>query len=95
MPTPRLLVVVASVRRERVGGAVADWYADVARADGRFEVTVADLRDGPGFYADTDHPGYQRYTSSELTALSAQVARADAVAVVSAEYNYFLPARRC
>ena len=61
----RLLIVIASTRPGRVGRAVGDWFADVARAHGGFDVEVADLAelDLP-FLDEPKHPRLGRTSTS-------------------------------
>ena len=83
-----LLVVIASVRPGRVGGSVADWFVPLAKADDRFEVEVADLRelDLP-FMDEPEMPGRREYTKEHTKNWSAIVDRADAFVFVTPEYN--------
>lgn len=93
MPRPILLVVTASTRSGRVGDRVAAWFAALAREHGDFDVETADLRtDGPPLLHSAGHPGYQEYDGPEVWRWSRLVNRADAIAVVSPEYDYALPA---
>jgi NAD(P)H-dependent FMN reductase len=90
---PRLLVVIASTRPGRVGLPVARWFADLARADGRFDVEVVDLAElGLPLLDEPHHPRLRRYTKDHTEAWSATVAAADAYVFVTAEYNYGYPA---
>jgi NAD(P)H-dependent FMN reductase len=87
-------VLVGSVREGRFGPVPARWFAEHARAHGRFTVEVVDL-------ADTDlpltlpagspkNPDYPR--PAAMAGLSATLARADAFVVVTPEYNHSFPA---
>lgn len=89
----KLLIVIGSTRPGRVGLPVAQWFAAQAVADGRFEVEIADLAelDLPLF----DEPGapfMRQYTKEHALAWSATVEAADAIVIVTAEYNYGYPA---
>jgi NAD(P)H-dependent FMN reductase len=86
---PRLLIVISSTRPGRVGDAVAAWFEDRARRHGGFELEVADLAalDLP-MLDEPNHPRLAQYTQDHTRAWSEIVARADAVALVCAEYNY-------
>lgn len=88
-----LLVIVGSTRPNRVGKPVADWFTGLARADGRFDVDVADLAevDLP-FMDEPKHPRLHEYQHDHTKAWSERVERADAVVLVSAEYNTGYPA---
>ena len=41
----KLMVVIASVREERVGPAIARWFVERAEAHGTFELDVVDLKE--------------------------------------------------
>lgn len=93
MAKPRLLVVVGSTRPGRLGLPIARWFEGVARDDGRFEVALADLAevdlpllDEPG------HPMLGEYVHEHTKAWSATVAAADAIVLVTPEYNHGYPA---
>lgn len=89
MPSPNLLVVIASTRPGRVGLPVGRWFEERAHADGRFRVDVADLAemDLP-FHDEPNHPRLHRYVHDHTKAWSARVDAADAVVFVMPEYNY-------
>jgi NAD(P)H-dependent FMN reductase len=90
---PRLLEIIASTRPGRVGLPVGEWFLGRARDHGGFEVELVDLAvlnlpllDEPA------HPRLQQYTQAHTQAWSATVAAADAIVLVTAEYNYGYPA---
>jgi NAD(P)H-dependent FMN reductase len=90
---PRLLEIIASTRPGRVGLPVGEWFSDRARAHGGFEVDLVDLAvlqlpllDEPA------HPRLRQYTQEHTHAWSATVDAADAIVIVTAEYNYGYPA---
>ena len=69
---PVLLIVIASTRPSRVGGKVAAWVTDRARAHGAFEVRVADLADvGLPLLDEPYHPRLRRYQHEHTKAWSA------------------------
>jgi NAD(P)H-dependent FMN reductase len=84
-----LLVIVASVRPTRVGGAVADWVLAHARAREGFDVEVADLRelDLP-VMNEPHHPRLRQYEYEHTKRWSEIVERADGFIVVTPEYNH-------
>lgn len=86
---PRLLVVVASTRPNRVGEPVGAWFAARAEAHGGFAVDVADLAalDLP-FLDEPEHPRLGRYERAHTREWSARVDAADAVVLVMPEYNH-------
>jgi NAD(P)H-dependent FMN reductase len=90
---PKLLIILASTRPGRVGLPVATWFTDVAIADGRFEVELADLAElALPLLDEPKHPRLREYTQDHTLAWSRTVDSADAVVLVTAEYNYGYPA---
>lgn len=89
MAKPVLLVIIGSTRPGRVGGAVADWIIDRARAQDHFEVRVADLAeiDLP-IFNEAKHPRFGQYEHQHTKDWSAIVGPADAFLFVIPEYNY-------
>ena len=86
---PRLNVIVASTRPGRVGKPVADWFVEVAREHGRFDVRVADLaRINLPFLDEPHHPSENRYVHEHTRRWSAMTAEADAFVFVMPEYNH-------
>lgn len=85
---PRLLVIVGSTRPGRVGRSVADWLVALAGRHGGFEVDLADLKelDLP-MMNEPHHPRLRRYQFDHTKAWSARVDSADAIVVVTPEYN--------
>jgi NAD(P)H-dependent FMN reductase len=90
---PKLLTIIASTRPGRVGLPVANWFQDRAQAHGGFELDVADLYDlDLPLLDEPNHPRLRKYTKAHTEAWSATVDAADAVVIVTAEYNYGYPA---
>jgi NAD(P)H-dependent FMN reductase len=89
---PRLLIIIGSVRPGRVGLPVANWFEGQARAHGQFELEVVDLAelDLP-LLDEPKHPRLREYAKPHTHAWSAIVEAADAIAMVTAEYNYGYP----
>jgi NAD(P)H-dependent FMN reductase len=90
---PKLLTIIASTRPVRVGLPVGHWFMDRARAHGGFELELADLYelDLP-LLDEPNHPRMREYTQAHTHAWSATVDSADAIVMVTAEYNYGYPA---
>jgi NAD(P)H-dependent FMN reductase len=89
VPTPKLIVVIASTRPGRVGLPVADWFAARAQAHGGFEIEVVDLATlGLPFMDEPNHPRLRRYEHQHTKDWSAQVDGADAFVFVTPEYNH-------
>jgi NAD(P)H-dependent FMN reductase len=86
---PRLGVVIASVRAGRVGGPIAEWFADRAREHGTFDVSLIDLKDvNLPIFAERNHPRLGKYENDSQKAWSATVAALDAFVFVIPEYNF-------
>ena len=85
---PKLVVIVGSTRPGRVGEPVADWFVGCAKAHGGFDVDLADLAviDLP-LYDEPKHPVFGDYQHEHTRAWSARIDAADAVVLVSPEYN--------
>lgn len=94
--TPKLAIVVGSVREGRFGPVVAAWVAERAVEHGGFLTSVIDLADydlplalpsgSPRNAGDT----YPRPAS--MAGLTAQLEEADAFILVTPEYNHSYPA---
>ena len=80
-----LAVVIGSVRAGRIGPAVARWFVDQVRDDPRWpvELDVIDL-------ADLHLPG-DLGGGSDADAFAERIDRADAVVVITPEYNRGCP----
>jgi NAD(P)H-dependent FMN reductase len=91
-----LVIVVGSIREGRFGPVVASWVADQAAQHGGFDTTVIDLADvdiplalpaeSPKYAGDA----YPRPVG--MTALTNALTGADAVILVTPEYNHSYPA---
>jgi NAD(P)H-dependent FMN reductase len=89
----RLAVIIASNRPGRVAVPVAEWFSEVARQHGGFEVDVVDLAElGLPFMDEPNHPRLRRYEHDHTRTWSARIEAADAFVVVTPEYNYGMPA---
>lgn len=91
----RLVVVVGSVRQGRMGRVVADWILSHLDASSDFSTKVIDLVDIalpdalPENPADLGDPDKR---TSDLNRTSGLLAAADAVLLVTPEYNHAMPA---
>jgi NAD(P)H-dependent FMN reductase len=83
---PRLSVVVASTRPQRIGPRVAQWVLDAVPDD--FETTVHDLRalDLP-FLDEPAQPADGNYAHEHTRRWSAAMLATDALVLVMPEYN--------
>lgn len=90
-----LAVIVGSVRQGRFGPVVARWFTEQAEQHGRFTVNVVDLAETPlpldlpplppALQPEMDRP-------AEMGALTRRIAEADAIVVVTPDYNRSFPA---
>jgi NAD(P)H-dependent FMN reductase len=90
---PRLTIIIASTRPGRAGLPIAQWFADRAEAHGEFDLDVVDLAelDLP-LLDEPNHPRLREYTQPHTREWSAIVDAADAIVIVTAEYNHGYPA---
>ncbi|WP_224760610.1 NADPH-dependent FMN reductase [Salinibacterium sp. ZJ450] len=93
MTKPLLQIIIGSTRPGRAGGAVAEWFAERARDDDRFEIEVLDLAEvGLPLMDEPHHPRLRAYQHEHTKAWSATIERGDAYVFVIPEYNYALNA---
>ncbi|GAC70248.1 NADPH-dependent FMN reductase [Gordonia soli] len=94
--TPTLLIVIASVREGRFGAEFGSWVADRARRHNGFHVEVVDLADielplalpaSSPKIAGSDYP-----RPAGMAPLTRALERADAILLVTPEYNHSYPA---
>lgn len=92
-PSPRLQVVIGSTRPQRVGGAIAAWFYDLALAHEGLSVELVDLAavDLP-LLDEPHHPIRRQYVHDHTKRWSATVERADAFVFVIPEYNHSMNA---
>ena len=90
---PRLLIIIASTRPGRIGLPVANWFVEQAAAHGAFELDVVDLAElNLPLLDEPNHPRLRQYTRDHSHAWSVIVDAADAIVMVTSEYNYGYPA---
>jgi NAD(P)H-dependent FMN reductase len=90
---PTLTVIIGSTRPGRAGLPIAKWFVERARQHGAFDVEIADLAEiGLPLLDEPNHPRLRRYVHEHTKDWSAHVDRADAVVIVTPEYNYGYPA---
>ncbi|MDM4762091.1 NAD(P)H-dependent oxidoreductase [Galbitalea sp. SE-J8] len=89
----RLLVIVGSVRPVRTGLPIARWVGALAEEAG-WEVDLADLAElALPFMDEPNHPRLRDYQHAHTIAWSERVDVADAIVLVTPEYNHsFSPA---
>lgn len=85
---PRLIIILGSTRPGRIGLPVAQWLTNLAKDHGGFDVDLADLKeiDLP-MMDEPNHPRLKKYQHEHTKAWSARVDAADAVVLVTPEYN--------
>src|SRR5260221_4410039 len=88
----KLMVIIASTRPGRLGLPIANWAISEIEKHGDFEVDVADLAlmDLP-MLDEPHHPIHRNYTKPHTIAWSKRVDAADAILIVTPEYNYGMP----
>ncbi|GAA4188562.1 NAD(P)H-dependent oxidoreductase [Streptosporangium oxazolinicum] len=93
--TLNLAVIIGSVREGRFGPVVANWFTERARRDSRFTVDLIDLADTPlplelPSLPPALEPNMAR--PAEMADLTRRIEAADAIVVVTPEYNRSFPA---
>lgn len=90
----RIMIIIGSVRPGRVGLPIARWVESRASERDGVEVDVVDLVElALPFMDEPSHPRLQQYTQPHTIAWSERVQAADAVILVTPEYNHsFSPA---
>ncbi|MFI2352622.1 NADPH-dependent FMN reductase [Streptomyces sp. NPDC019443] len=93
--TLNLAVIIGSVREGRFGPVVARWFVEQAEQHGQFTVDLIDLADTPlplelppvppALEPDMARP-------AEMAGLTRRITAADAIVVVTPEYNRSFPA---
>lgn len=92
MSQPQLLTVVASTRPTRIGPALGDWFTTLARKQGGFDVAAVDLAElNLPMFDEPEHPRFGRYQHEHTKRWSTIVGAADAVVLVTPEYNHSFP----
>jgi NAD(P)H-dependent FMN reductase len=90
---PNLLVIIGSTRPGRAGAPIAEWFIGRAKDHGGFDVNVADLAEiNLPLLDEPNHPRLRQYQNQHTKDWSAIVEAADAIVIVTPEYNYGYPA---
>lgn len=79
----KLEIILGSVRVSRFGTTVLNWFEERARLDPEWEIGVLDL-------ADLSIPG-DFSTNADVELLTYRITEADAVVVITPEYNHSFP----
>jgi NAD(P)H-dependent FMN reductase len=87
---PKLEIIVASTRPNRVGLPIATWIGREAETHGAFgDVELVDLAEvNLPFLDEPHHPRLRQYVHQHTKDWSAKVSEADAFVFVMPEYNY-------
>jgi NAD(P)H-dependent FMN reductase len=91
---PRLNIILASTRPDRVGASVADWFTRIAHEHAGFDVRLVDLAELGLPFLDEPTPAVDRrpYQHQHTRRWSEITAAADAYVFVTPEYNQGYPA---
>jgi NAD(P)H-dependent FMN reductase len=88
----KLQVIFASTREGRQGLPIAEWVIERARAHGKFQPQLIDLREvNLPLFDEPKHPRFRQYEHAHTKAWSAVIDAADAFVFVTPEYNYNMP----
>jgi NAD(P)H-dependent FMN reductase len=88
----KLHTVIASTRPGRMGGMIAEWFHEHAKAHGNFDAELVDLASfNLPIYDEPHHPMRRQYEKDHTKAWSKSVDAADAFVFVLPEYNYSAP----
>jgi NAD(P)H-dependent FMN reductase len=89
-----LKIIVASTRPGSSGPAIGGWIAETARRTGEFDrVEVLDLAEiNLPFLDEPHHPKLGRYTKPHTIAWAHEIDTADALVIITPEYNSGFPA---
>ncbi len=88
-----LKIIIASTRPGRKGPAIASWFYDIAAQYPDFSTEVLDLATiNLPFFDEPHHPMLQKYEHQHTKDWSASINSADAIVIVTSEYNYSFPA---
>jgi NAD(P)H-dependent FMN reductase len=88
-----LLVIVGSTRPGRAGLPISQWFVERAEAHAGVNVTVADLAELKlPLLDEPNYPRLRQYVNRHTKDWSAIVDAADAVVIVTPEYNHSYPA---
>lgn len=85
----KLHVIVASTRPGRIGLPIATWFLERAKAHGKFDVALVDLKEvNLPLLDEPKHPKMGQYEHAHTKAWSATVKAGDAFVFVTPEYNF-------
>jgi NAD(P)H-dependent FMN reductase len=89
---PKLQVVITSTREARQGPLVANWFLERAKAHGKFDIEMIDLRDvALPLFDEPMHPRLRQPAHDHTKRWAKIVGDADAFVFITPEYNYGMP----
>jgi len=89
---PKLSVVIGSTRPGRVGLPIGQWFFEQAKAHGKFDVRLVDLKEqNLPLFDEAKHPRLGEYEHAHTKAWSEIVKGSDAFVFVTPEYNFSAP----
>ncbi len=88
-----LKIILGSTRPGRKGEPVAKWFHEIAAGHNGFNAELLDLAAiGLPFLDEPQHPRLKKYEHQHTKDWSAMIDAADAIVIVTPEYNYSYPA---
>lgn len=89
----QLKVILASTRSGRKGPKVAEWFMGTIKDNPNFEAELLDLKKiNLPFLDEPEHPKLHHYHHDHTKAWSKLIEPADAIVIVTCEYNFGYPA---
>jgi NAD(P)H-dependent FMN reductase len=90
---PKLMIIIGSTRPGRAALPISRWFHALAQAHGAFDVSLVDLAElNLPLVDEPELPGRRQYSRQHTRDWSAIVDEADAVVIVTPEYNFGYPA---
>jgi NAD(P)H-dependent FMN reductase len=89
---PKLGIILGSTRPGRVGLPVTEWFTSRARQHGGFDIELIDLLEVNLPMDEPKHPRLKQYTHQHTEDWSARIDSANALVMVTPEYNDGFPA---
>ena len=88
----KLSVIIGSTRPGRVGLPIGQWFFERAKAHGKFQVDLVDLKErNLPLMDESKHPRLGEYDHEHTKAWSGIVKGSDAFVFVTPEYNFSAP----
>jgi NAD(P)H-dependent FMN reductase len=89
---PKLSVIAISTRPGRAGFPLSTWIFERAKAHGKFDVELVDLKEvNLPLFDEPRHPRLRQYEHEHTKRWSAKVEASDAFVFVTPEYNHGAP----